>query len=118
MTKAVAAIAWLVVSSSLAMPSTLAQVTTYSDNFQSVAIGSGVPGWVDSASGYRTWPDPLRPDNTVYGFRQMRRRAVAATPNAGSRFGAFSTYTLQSFSAKGGFEFRGRLLRTDAAARI
>ncbi|MDQ6802386.1 MAG: Ig-like domain-containing protein, partial [Acidobacteriota bacterium] len=125
MRTAVAAIAWLVVSSSLGARSTFAQVATYSDNFQNAAIGSGVPGWVDSAAGgtrvdrvYTVWADPLRADNTVFGFRQMRRRAVAETSNAGTRFGSFSTYTLQSFSAKGGFEFRGRLLRTDRNARI
>ena len=117
MRKVVAAIAWLAVSSSLGARSTFAQATTYSDNFQTRAIGVGVAGWEDQGV-YKTWPDPLRADNTVYGFRQMRRRAVAEPSKAASPAGTFSTYTLQSFSAKGGFEYRGRFLRTDRNARI
>src|SRR6266851_2743517 len=117
MCKAVAAIAWLVVSSFLGARSTFAQATTYSENFQSVAIGAGVAGWVDQGV-YKTWPDPLDAKNIVYGVRQLRRRAVTASPSAAAPAGTFATYTLQSFSAKGGFEYRGRLLRTNRNAGI
>ncbi|HUJ12186.1 MAG TPA: hypothetical protein VL284_00220, partial [Thermoanaerobaculia bacterium] len=102
-----------------------AQITTYTADFQNISIQAAVPGWVDSDGNgariervFRAWPDPLQPANTVYGIRQMRRRAVAEPP-AGSdaRHGVFSTYAAQSFDAMA-LNYTGRVLVTDAQSQF
>src|SRR5207244_2399391 len=100
--------------------------TTYSNDFQQLSIQTAVPGWTDSTAVgqaiegvFRTWPDPLRNANTVYGVRQMRRRAIVPQPAvASARFGTFSTYTSQIFAAAERLEYRGRFLRTNAETQF
>src|SRR5581483_3909471 len=68
--------------------------STYSEDFQSLSAF----GWSDPAGVFRTWPDPLRSGNIVYGVRETRRRAVV--PGAGGAFaGASAAYTAQLFAA-------------------
>src|SRR5436305_12714433 len=96
---------------------------SYSDDFQSYGTPSNPPGWVDTAIGnpkptasglYKTWPDPTKSTNIVYGTKQASGKPEGNNP----RIGTFSTLSTKTFAAKGRFEYRGRLLRTTADARI
>ena len=113
---------------SLAMMS-LAQGQTavgYTEDFQAYGTPSNPPGWVDTSVGnpkpaagglYKTWSDPLQGNhgpNIVYGTKQSSGKPEGNNP----RIGTFSTLTAKTFTAKGHFELRGRLIRTTADARI
>src|SRR5882672_931193 len=99
---------------------------SYSDDFQSYATPSNPPGWVDTSIGnpkptaaglYKAWSDPLQGNhgaNVVYGTKQSSGKPEGNNP----RIGTFSTLTTKTFAAKGGFQFRGRFIRTTADARI
>jgi len=99
---------------------------SYSDDFQSYGTPSNPPGWVDTSVGnpkptaaglYKTWSDPLQGNhgaNVVYGTKQSSGKPEGNNP----RIGTFSTLTTKTFSAKGGFQFRGRFIRTTTDARI
>ncbi|MFP5246262.1 MAG: Ig-like domain-containing protein, partial [Thermoanaerobaculia bacterium] len=92
----------------------------YTEDFQSYGSPRNPAGWLDNAIGspaplatglYKTWPDPTqgsRGSNIVYGTRQSSGQPDGNTP----RIGTFSTYTTQSFSGQGRFEYRGRFIRT------
>ncbi|HEX2836340.1 MAG TPA: Ig-like domain-containing protein [Thermoanaerobaculia bacterium] len=96
---------------------------SYSDGFQSYGTPSNPPGWVDTSVGsphptanglYKTWPDPLTSGNVVYGTKQSSGKPEGNNP----RIGTFSTLTTKFFAGEGRFEYRGRLLRTNADTRI
>jgi RHS repeat-associated protein len=95
----------------------------YNDDFQSYGTPADPPGWVDNPIGvprreadglFKTWPDPLQSGNVVYGTRQASGQPDGTTP----RIGTFTTLTTHSFSGQGRFEYRGRMLRTNAETRI
>ena len=100
----------------------------HEDDFQAYDTQENPPGWVDTAIGssapaaeglYKTWPDPLEPPgaeakNIVFGTKQASGKPDGNTP----RIGTFSTLTTKAFDARGRFEYRGRLIRTDAEAHI
>jgi len=109
----------------LTIPLFAAEVT-YQDDFQSYKTPSNPPGWVDTSVGdprpeasglFKAWPDPLQGNqatNVVYGTKQSSGKPEGNHP----RIGTFSTLTTKEFDASGRFEYRGRLLRTDADSRI
>ena len=97
---------------------------SYSENFQSYKTQANPPGWIDTSVGetrpealglFKTWPEPLgkKTSNVVYGTKQS-----SGTPEGNHpRIGAFSTLSSYTFSGQGRFEYRGRILRTDASSR-
>jgi len=97
---------------------------SYSDDFQSYGTPSNPPGWVDTSVGtpkpaadglYKSWPDPVKAStNIVYGTKQASGKPEGNNP----RIGTFSTLTTKIFSARGRFEYRGRMIRTTSDARI
>ncbi|HEX6178284.1 MAG TPA: Ig-like domain-containing protein, partial [Thermoanaerobaculia bacterium] len=96
---------------------------SYTDDFQSYATPSDPPGWIDNPVGtprreadglFKAWPDPLAASNIVYGTKQASGQPDGNTP----RIGSFSTLMTRDFSGRGRFEYRGRMLRTTADARI
>jgi RHS repeat-associated protein len=101
-----------------------AQVS-FSDDFQSYGEHKNPPGWVDTSVGsskpvagglFKTWPDPTQGNkatNVVYGTQQSSGNPSGNNP----RIGTFSTWTTTSFPAKGGFEYRGRFIRTNATTQ-
>ncbi|MEA2572468.1 MAG: hypothetical protein QOI24_4469 [Acidobacteriota bacterium] len=101
-----------------------AQVS-FNDDFQSYGEHKNPPGWVDTSVGsskpaagglFKTWPDPTQGNkatNIVYGTQQSSGNPSGNNP----RIGSFSTYTTTSFPAKGGFEYRGRFIRTSATTQ-
>jgi RHS repeat-associated protein len=101
----------------------LAQESVHNESFQSYATPADVPGWIDTSVGeakpvagglFKTWPDPLQANNVVYGTRQASGKPEGNNP----RIGTFSTLTTKTFNARGGFEYRGRMMRTADDARI
>ncbi len=100
--------------------------SVHNENFQSYGTPANPPGWLDTSVGepkpaaaglYKTWPDPLQGNqgtNIVYGTRQASGKPEGNHP----RVGTFSTLTTKAFNAKGGFEYRGRMMRTAEDARI
>jgi hypothetical protein len=96
-----------------------------SDDFQSYGEHKNPPGWVDTSVGsskpaadglFKTWPDPTQGNhatNIVYGTQQSSGNPSGNNP----RIGSFSTFTTTSFPAKGGFEYRGRFIRTSATTQ-
>jgi RHS repeat-associated protein len=98
---------------------------TFSDGFQAYGTQANPPGWIDNSIGqprpeaqglYKTWPDPLdkKNPNVVYGTKQSSGQPQGNHP----RIGTFSTHAPKTFSARGRFEYSGRLLRTNDDTRI
>src|SRR6185503_20121425 len=97
----------------------LAEDVDYREDFQSYKTPDNPAGWVDTSVGtpkpqasglFKTWDDPLAANNVVYGTKQSSGKPEGKNP----RIGTFSTLTTKSFSASGRFEYRGRMLRTNA----
>ena len=114
-----------VLTASLALAQTPPPEVTFNDGFQAYGTQANPPGWIDTSVGqprptaqglYKTWPDPLdkKSTNIVYGTHSSSGKPEGNNP----RIGTFSTYSPKSFSGKGRFEYRGRVIRDDADARI
>jgi RHS repeat-associated protein len=103
----------------MAMPA-FAQRIDYSEKFEQYAAQSAPAAWLDSSAGrFRTFADPLAPDNMVYGATHpsvRQRSANRKPPGDAPDLGAYATLTGKTFSVAGGFELRGRFLRaTDSS---
>jgi RHS repeat-associated protein len=114
-----------VLFASLALAQTPPPEVEFIDGFQAYGTQANPPGWIDNSIGqprpeaqglYKTWPDPIdkKNPNVVYGTKQSSGKPEGSNP----RIGTFSTHAPKTFSARGRFEYRGRLLRTSDDTRI
>jgi hypothetical protein len=82
------------------------------ENFQTMATGSAVPGWLDTVAGYG-----LAEDDALFGVVEFAGGNRSLTTSS-SDTGIHSHYVGQGSSGWASYEVTGRLLATDSAARL